>query len=364
MSSPSTSSFWHYSRSSLADRITLSFEVNLVQCLILFAPRRIGKTEFLEFDLKPRLEDKGFSSLYFSFFNERSDIITIFVDYLKSHLNHSFFQSLKLKEISFSWCKIEIEKWKVQEWDIIQVLSALAYQYQNGAPNKKLILMLDEIQELQYHKDGAAFLAGLRTALDKNKESIGVIFTGSSQDGLRRMFNDRLAPFFHFGQNIEMPKFDREFTDFLADKYKSIINKEISKDELYQIFCKLDRVTEYIRQIINTLVLEPDFNLRDVYLKYIDTVMDSTSLNRVWESFSPIQKAVFKWLAKGESTIFSPAFKEFAKNSFGIEPSNNQIQYAVKLLLKGNHLIVDEIGNRRIDNVLLVNWLKNNKEVN
>ena len=62
----------------------------------------------------------------------------------------------------------------------------------------KILLLMDEVQVLTKKSTNDQFIAGFRTALDINKDLIKVIFTGSSREGLRRMFSQASAPFFHF----------------------------------------------------------------------------------------------------------------------------------------------------------------------
>ena len=355
-------SFWHYARTQLTNKIVQSIELELVQSLTLFAPRRIGKTEFLEFDLKPELEAKNYKVLYFSFFVESDDIVTQFTNFLKKNIKKSVFEKLSIKEIDLSWCKVSLEKFNINDYTILDLLSLLAIQSQKEN-NKKLVLLLDEIQELQHTHAGNQFIAGLRTALDMNKSQINVIFTGSSQDGLRRMFNDRKAPFFHFGMNIEMQLFGREFTDFLAERFMERTKLALDKDRLYEIFCKLDRITEYIRHIINQLVLEPNLSMDDVYKNYINELYNNDKLAEVWNKFSPLEQKIYLWIKSNKSVFYTNEFHEFlAKHGLVAKVSNGQIQYALAKLLKYQHLTQDTAGTYQLGNQFLTHWLDSHGE--
>ena len=60
-------SFWHFERTDLAQKLLNAIKLGIVQSFTLFAPRRIGKTEFLEFDFRPALEAHNYKVIYFSF---------------------------------------------------------------------------------------------------------------------------------------------------------------------------------------------------------------------------------------------------------------------------------------------------------
>ncbi len=277
-------SFWHFERKALTNKLHTAIELEIVQSFTMFAPRRIGKTEFLEYDLKPALEENNYTVIYFSFFSDQDDLMKKFTNTLKQNFKKLVFANLKITEISLSWCKISLDS-KSEDLDLLQLLTLLAIQSQKEGKTK-LVLLLDEIQELQNTTRGKNLVAGLRTALDLNKEGISVIFTGSSQDGLRRMFTDRKAPFFHFGMNVQMELFGQEFTDFLADRFYERTNTIIDKDKLYDVFCRFNRITEFIRHLIIKMVLEPELSIEDAYSLYSAELYDFQRLEDVWLTLS------------------------------------------------------------------------------
>ncbi len=67
---------WHYPRTVLAEQLTRAIEYNVIHSFTLFAPRRLGKTYFLNYDLKPMLEGLGYNTIYFSFANQIGNSIT------------------------------------------------------------------------------------------------------------------------------------------------------------------------------------------------------------------------------------------------------------------------------------------------
>ena len=102
--------------------------------------------------------------------------------------------------------------------------SILACIQKLAEQGKPVLLLLDEIQALAGSKHKAT-IASLRTALDMHKESIKVIFTGSSREGLRQMFSVSSAPFFHYGQNLPFPdlqSFYRSSTDIFFKPHNDI----------------------------------------------------------------------------------------------------------------------------------------------
>ena len=58
---------WHFPRTVLAQQIIGMFDSGLSNALTFFAPRRMGKTEFLLKDIKPYAEKQHWQTFYFSF---------------------------------------------------------------------------------------------------------------------------------------------------------------------------------------------------------------------------------------------------------------------------------------------------------
>lgn len=52
---------WHFARPELARKYLRTFEIGLISAQALFAPRRMGKSEFLERDLIPEAQAAAFS---------------------------------------------------------------------------------------------------------------------------------------------------------------------------------------------------------------------------------------------------------------------------------------------------------------
>ena len=70
---------WHYPRTGLADAVLGLFAGGLGSALTFFAPRRMGKTEFLRKDITPAAQARGWGVFYFSFLDEPEDVRAAFV---------------------------------------------------------------------------------------------------------------------------------------------------------------------------------------------------------------------------------------------------------------------------------------------
>ena len=63
---------WHYPRAELAASYLDTLQAGLISSMVLFAPRRKGKTEFVLEDLLPAAEAAGYRTVYCSMWQNRS----------------------------------------------------------------------------------------------------------------------------------------------------------------------------------------------------------------------------------------------------------------------------------------------------
>lgn len=89
--------------------------------------------------------------------------------------------------------------------DVQRLLKSLAEQRPG-----KVLLLLDEVQHLTTHARFEPLQYALRTALDTLRGQINVVFTGSSRLGMRRMFGDNKAPFYHFAEQLPFPDLEKD----------------------------------------------------------------------------------------------------------------------------------------------------------
>jgi hypothetical protein len=62
---------WHFARPELAQRYLQTFHIGLISAQALFAPRRMGKSEFLEQELIPAAQKSGLLTAYLNLLDAR-----------------------------------------------------------------------------------------------------------------------------------------------------------------------------------------------------------------------------------------------------------------------------------------------------
>lgn len=209
------------------------------------------------------------------------------------------------------------------------------------------LLLLDEVQELARDGRNRPLIAALRTALDTNKAGLRTVFTGSSQQGLQAMFDDREAPFFHFATPLDLPPLDRPFVEHLVAVARRITDRSLDVDQALEVFEGLHANPDFFRLTIETLVLYPELDLADAAGQVRTRVAARLGYADVWLSLGALHRALVHALAVGvEQPFGAPSREALAEACGSTVPTVSQVQTALKTLERRR--VVDTWNGRRV----------------
>lgn len=115
----------------------------------------------------------------------------------------------------------------------------------------KMILVVDEAQVLAY-EENAHFAHALRASLDVRKERIKVIFSGSSEATLRRMFDVASEPFYNWAPIEPFDLLGSKFVKAMVDKVNSICKFPLDFNQASEAFKQLKNTREFFNRKIRT----------------------------------------------------------------------------------------------------------------
>ena len=330
---------WHYPRTGLADAVLGLFAGGLGSALTFFAPRRMGKTEFLRKDITPAAQARGWGVFYFSFLDEPEDVRAAFVaalgrfvrgDGWLARMREHLPRTVKVGgTVAGTGGNVEVTRTDAAGG---QDLKALLDEL--GRRDSLTLLLLDEVQALATSPKHATFIAALRTGLDINKDRVKAIFTGSSREGLRRMFSQANAPFFHFGQNLDFPDMGPGFTDHLAAAYAASTGRQLDAAALWTAFERLGKVPQMARALVERLALNPALDLETAADALAADLAEQRDFGSLWQSLTPLDRALLTHLAGGDTGLFSEELRSLiGKELGGVPPlSVNAMQTAIRRL--------------------------------
>ncbi len=184
------------------------------------APRRTGKSTFLQGDLKPALEQQGIVVIYVDLWADlRRDPGILIAEGIARALKPQLgliartAKAAGLENISIGgWLKIDTSKiGQIDGATLPEALRAL-----HEAAKVPVALIIDEAQHALTSEAGETAMAALKSARDQinspDRINLMLVMSGSDRDKLLRLVNTNGAPF--YGSQIQrMPLLD---TDFIA----------------------------------------------------------------------------------------------------------------------------------------------------
>lgn len=159
--------------------------------LALFAPRRVGKTSFLLNELASESDKRGFVLIYIDVWQNRGDALSAINYALQESLDDMFAPTnvaarrLKtpVKKVGIWSASRELgEEPTRRRPDEPALLSDWLSKSLIRAARTPMLLMVDEVQKLALVPGGENVVCAPRAAMTKSRDSVRVIFTGSSQE--------------------------------------------------------------------------------------------------------------------------------------------------------------------------------------
>ena len=239
----------HFPRPELAHRIAddlvgASLLSDARNGLFLAQARRTGKSWFLQRDLKPALEAKGWIVLYVDLWKDtKRDPASLISDVIETafeeHLGWVTKTSKRMGIEKFGMGGASVNLAQTLDFATLTLADALNELHQRS--KKKIALLIDEAQHALTSEAGEAAMIALKSARDQmnagTEPSLLLVMSGSHQDKLMRLTNSPAAPF--WGSRVELldPLGDA-YVDWCADLLEAELTalKPLDRATLYRAF--------------------------------------------------------------------------------------------------------------------------------
>ena len=224
----------HFPRRTLAQDVAAALQGRTLfgdapNGLFLAAPRRTGKSTFLQQDLTAELRDRGIVDVYVDLWaDQKRDPGDLIADAIAKAVTQHLGLAAKaakasrLESVSIAgWLKVDTTRIGKPDGttltDALQMLADMA--------RKPVALIVDEAQHALTSEAGENAMAALKAARDRlnapGNTRLMLVMSGSDRDKLLRLLNTSGAPF--YGSQVQrMPALGKDFVAFVA----SIIEAE------------------------------------------------------------------------------------------------------------------------------------------
>ena len=197
------------------DQITLQRPALAASCLALvdaqpgrplamFAPRRVGKTWFLDHDLAPAARAAGKLPVYADLWLQKAAPLEAINHALEEALDDALVPAsragktaqTKVRSLGLLGAQLTLadtpERRPLPADPALRLDSLV--QRLHAAAGKPVLLMLDEVQTLADGAQAEARIAALRAVLHQRRSILQAVFTGSSQEDMARLLSAVGAP--------------------------------------------------------------------------------------------------------------------------------------------------------------------------
>jgi hypothetical protein len=366
----STTDPWHYPRPELAQKYLQVFDIGLVSARGLFAKRRMGKSEFLEQDLVPAAQALGYLTVCLNMWDARANPTPALVAALGSAMQPKGFSKLAktlntpLKKVKASAKVTGLAEGSLEAelTDNAAVFGPRLSELLRGfdKPGKRMLLVLDEAQVLADPKH-TELAHSLRAALDSRKQNIKVVFAGSSEPTLRRMFGRSTEPFYNWAPLEPFELLGPEFVEAMIAKVKNLSKYPMTKNDGLIAYAALKNTPEFFRRYLERYLSYAELGPQAA-LEYTQAhVFSDANFLAVWEKLRPADKEVLKLLASGATDLYSESARKQLGAVLG-KPKPVDIstpQNSLRRLQDEELVLKLDYGTYQLQDDAFAEWLRN-----
>jgi len=345
-------------------------EISSGQNLMIYSPRRYGKTSLISIVLK-KVEEKGLIPLYIDLYPVMSneDFVRISLKYLSLVLSLTSKNLLKkmktfFKRISPSLTLTVSEDGtpslgiNFAKTETLPAVEDIFNGFCDFVKEKKKrgVVVFDEFQQVGELED-TRIEKTLRGIIQNHRE-ISYVFMGSKRHLIYDMFNNPGRPFYKSSAHYPLKKIDlKEFSAFIREKFLKS-NLAIAEATAEYIVNSAEAHPHYT-QLLAHMVWEYASVPGPIGIEQVDQAVDrilereESAFSNLWDNLTLQQRKLLLSLSlkKESDKLFSAEYiKQFNLNSAGT------VQRGIKSLL--NKGIIDKNGESiEINDVFLKLWL-------
>lgn len=334
---------------------------------IIISPRRWGKSSLVERVASSFDKDKSLVICKLDLFNIRSEE-DFYISFANTVLkavasqwdefiaNAKMFLSRLLPQISLGTDDMANIKfgisWKELQKNPNDILNLAEHIAKNK--NKRIVVCMDEFQNISTFDDSLAFQKKLRAHFQKHQHA-SYCFYGSKRHMLMDVFTNTSMPFYKFGDIIFLEKITtEEWHPFIMKKF-SQTGKQITREQAEKIVHLVDNHSYYVQQLAQQVWLRTTEKCTDTIVENAhQSLIQQLSLlfSTITEGLSNTQINYLKALLSGETQLTS----KNVLSEYKLGTSANAVRLK-KTLIQTD--ILDDIGSKlTFQDPLYKSWLK------
>lgn len=352
-----------YRRPELAQRYLARLTDLPERALSLFGPRQIGKTTFLLHDLSEAAAAQGLMPVYVDFMAADDPLDALcgrLADVVHDEASRTAHTPVTGVHAGGVGVNLALPRPSPSSKDAGVQLLHLAAELMRLRPKARLLLMLDEAQELVRKQRGERAMKALRALFNTHRGKVLLLITGSSRDGLLRLFAEYQRPSFGLADHEDFQFLGRDFVEHIARRANAPRKVPLDVDVLVDAFAQLGRRPADFIAFVGHVTT---FNIRDVVgavKPFLDQRYPPDSIRQRFSRFTPLQQILLRQLAAGVVQLTSADNLGRVARELGTTVTAGAITRALGTL-PHDVLAKPQRGRYEIVDPLLLAWLAQEK---
>lgn len=282
--------------------------------LAMFAPRRVGKTWFLDNDLAPAARAAGKLPVYADLWLQKAAPLEAINHALAEALDDALVPAGRaakaartvVKGVGVLGASLQLADEPARRAlpdDPALRLDALVTRL-HAAAGRPLLLMLDEVQTLADGAQAEARIAALRAVLHQRRALLQAVFTGSSQEDMARLLSTVGAPMYQFAQLMDFPVLGDDYLQRLAAHFHRVHPaKVLDLDALRRVFARIGHKPALMRDLVKWASAEGMTDLDAVVRHYLGDPRQVAGFDALLQPLGGLDRAVLLALAQGRAPL-------------------------------------------------------------
>lgn len=307
------------------DQITLQRPALAASCLALvdaqpgrplamFAPRRVGKTWFLDHDLAPAARAAGKLPVYADLWLQKAAPLEAINHALEEALDDALVPASRagktartpVRSLGLLGAQLTLADTPARRplpADPALRLDSLV-QRLHAATGKPVLLMLDEVQTLADGAQAETRIAALRAVLHQRRSILQAVFTGSSQEDMARLLSTVGAPMYQFAQQMDFPPLGDDYLQRLAAHFHRVHpTKQLAPDALQRVFARIGHKPALMRDLVKWASAEGMTDLDTVVQHYLRDAHQVAGFDALLQPLGGLDRALLLALAQGRAPL-------------------------------------------------------------
>jgi DNA-binding MarR family transcriptional regulator len=339
----------HYARPKLAQAYLDQLREG-EEPIALFSPRRTGKTAFLRKDLMPAGEAAGFWVVYADIWQDKTSPVAALtyalqtaVDDIKlPHPRTGRGMATPVKKVSVLGTGVDFgdDAKRVMPESKYLRLDALLRELVREC-GKKVLLLIDEVQQLAQVDDGEEVVASLRASLTQLQGQVYTVLTGSSRDQLNELFSRARAPMYEFASVIKFPLLGRDFVKFALLRFAHLTGRSLDEPVVLAAFEALEHRPKLLQRLLDEMEANSALSVAAALGALSAEREKEHNFPGQWRDLSALQQAVLVRIALDEDLYSKTALLDYQQR-LGTPVNPGSVNNAVDQLRKKG--LISKIG--------------------